>query len=52
VQDIKKNTRSRGCSLNGDPLGMKYTELIPVLAKAIQEQQTRIEELENTKKKI
>lgn len=31
---------------NGDPLGMKYNELIPVLVKAIQEQQKRIEELE------
>lgn len=31
---------------NGDPMGMKYTELIPVLVKAIQEQQKKIEELE------
>ncbi len=30
---------------NGDPMGMKYTELIPVLVKAIQEQQKQIEEL-------
>jgi hypothetical protein len=28
-----------------DKLGMKYTEIIPVLVKAIQEQQTQIEEL-------
>jgi trimeric autotransporter adhesin len=31
---------------NGDPLGMKYTELIPVLVKAIQEQQKRADEQE------
>jgi hypothetical protein len=37
---------------NGDPLGMKYTELIPVLVKAIQEQQKRIEELEKIVKKL
>jgi hypothetical protein len=30
---------------NGDAMGMKYTELIPVLVKAIQEQQKEIEEL-------
>jgi trimeric autotransporter adhesin len=30
---------------NGDPMGMKYNELIPVLVKAIQEQQKQIEEL-------
>jgi len=29
-----------------DPYGMKYNELIPVLAKAIQEQQQKIEQLE------
>jgi len=29
-----------------DPYGMKYSELIPVLTKAIQEQQQKIEELE------
>gem|GEM_PF-5530573 len=29
-----------------DPYGMKYSELIPVLAKAIQEQQQKIEQLE------
>lgn len=37
---------------NGDPLGMKYTELIPVLVKAIQEQQKRIDELEKTVEKL
>jgi hypothetical protein len=37
---------------NGDPLGMKYTELIPVLVKAIQEQQKKIEELEKIVKKL
>lgn len=31
---------------NGDAMGMKYNELIPVLVKAIQEQQQKIEELE------
>jgi hypothetical protein len=30
---------------NGDPMGMKYSELIPVLVKAIQEQQKQIDEL-------
>lgn len=30
---------------NGDALGMKYTELIPVLVNAIQEQQKQIDEL-------
>lgn len=30
---------------NGDPMGMKYAELIPVLTKAIQEQQAEIEAL-------
>jgi trimeric autotransporter adhesin len=30
---------------NGDPMGMKYTELIPVLVKAIQEQQKQIDDL-------
>ena len=30
---------------NGDPLGMKYTELIPVLVKAIQELRNEITEL-------
>ncbi|RYE19633.1 MAG: hypothetical protein EOP51_19490 [Sphingobacteriales bacterium] len=30
---------------NGDAMGMKYTELIPVLVNAIQEQQKQIEEL-------
>lgn len=30
---------------NGDAMGMKYTELIPVLVKAIQEQQKEIDEL-------
>ena len=28
-----------------DKLGMKYAEIIPVLVKAMQEQQTQIEEL-------
>ena len=28
---------------NGDPLGMKYAELIPVLVKGMQEQQKLIE---------
>jgi len=37
---------------NGDPLGMKYTELIPVLVKAIQEQQKKIDELEKMVKKL
>ncbi len=37
---------------NGDPLGMKYSELIPVLVKAIQEQQKRIDELEQQIKKM
>jgi trimeric autotransporter adhesin len=31
---------------NGDPMGMKYSELIPVLVKAIQEQQKRADEQE------
>ncbi len=30
---------------NGDAMGMKYNELIPVLVKAIQEQQAMIEAL-------
>jgi trimeric autotransporter adhesin len=30
---------------NGAPMGMKYTELIPVLVKAIQEQQKQIDDL-------
>lgn len=30
---------------NGDAMGVKYTELIPVLVKAIQEQQKQIDEL-------
>jgi hypothetical protein len=37
---------------NGDPLGMKYSELIPVLVKAIQEQQKKIDELEKMVKKL
>ncbi len=37
---------------NGDPLGMKYSELIPVLVKAIQQQQQRIDELEKQVKKM
>lgn len=37
---------------NGDPMGMKYTELIPVLVKAIQEQQKKIEELEKMLKAL
>jgi|GEM_PF-496299 len=37
---------------NGDPLGMKYTELIPVLVKAIQEQQKKIDELEKMVKAL
>ena len=36
---------------NGDALGMKYNELIPVLVKAIQEQQKEIEELKKLIKK-
>jgi trimeric autotransporter adhesin len=31
---------------NGDPMGMKYSELIPVLVKAIQEQQKKADEQE------
>ncbi len=37
---------------DGSALGMKYTELIPVLVKAIQEQQKKIEELEKALKKL
>ncbi|MES2775534.1 MAG: tail fiber domain-containing protein [Bacteroidota bacterium] len=37
---------------NGDPLGMKYTELIPVLVKAMQEQQQKIEQLEKLVKEL
>ena len=37
---------------NGDPLGMKYNELIPVLVKAIQEQQKKIDELEKMVKAL
>lgn len=37
---------------NGDPLGMKYNELIPVLVKAIQEQQKKIDELEKMVKSL
>ena len=36
---------------NGDPLGMKYTELIPVLVKAIQELKNEILELKKQLKK-
>ncbi|MES2775533.1 MAG: tail fiber domain-containing protein [Bacteroidota bacterium] len=36
---------------NGDPLGMKYTELIPVLVKAIQELQNEVSELKKQLKK-
>ncbi len=36
---------------DGSPLGMKYIELIPILVKAIQEQQKKIEELEKMVKK-
>ena len=37
---------------NGDPLEMKYNELIPVLVKAIQEQQKKIDELEKIVKAL
>ena len=37
---------------DGNALGMKYAELIPVLVKAIQEQQAKIEMLEAAIKKI
>jgi hypothetical protein len=36
---------------NGDPLGMKYTELIPVLVKAIQELKNEVTELKKQLKK-
>jgi len=38
--------------VNGDPLGMKYNELIPILVKAIQEQQKKIDELEKMVKAL
>ncbi len=37
---------------NGDAMGMKYTELIPVLVKAIQEQQKQIDELKKENAEI
>ncbi|MFT3979345.1 MAG: tail fiber domain-containing protein [Ferruginibacter sp.] len=46
AQDIQKIIpEAVEAPANGDAMGMKYTELIPVLVKAIQEQQKEIEEL-------
>jgi trimeric autotransporter adhesin len=47
AQDIKKIIPEAVITpTNGDPMGMKYSELIPVLVKAIQEQQKRADEQE------
>ncbi len=41
-----------GLGPDGDYMGVRYTELIPVLTKAIQEQQAQIEELKSQVKEL
>ena len=44
-QVIDKSTLGKNNSNNTEYLGVRYQELVPVLVKAIQEQQSQIEEL-------
>ena len=47
AQDFQENFEEVTSINNDDVLGLRYTETIPILMKAIQEQQTQIEELKS-----
>jgi len=52
AQDILKIIPEAVVVPKEEEMGMKYTELIPVLVKAIQEQQVQMEELKKELKKV
>jgi hypothetical protein len=45
-EEIQNARKEKGIELDRETYGVKYTELIPVLVKAIQEQQDLIEKMQ------